>query len=367
MNSLSAEKVRILYVGSIGPRNTGSFRIAALKRLGHNVRGLDLNPYLSEGGPLRSRIRYRALIGSTVSRYNRDVLAAVADFCPDLVWFEKASFAWRKTIFQIRARGIFTIHQNDDDPFGPRRDPGWRLILEALPEYDLHLLPRRVSLEEYRNAGARDVFWFIPAHESTFYPPPESWSDVDRTIDVSFIGFPHDKRPRYMRELWERHGIRTLVWGDSRWGRGFPRAKLPAEVRRELYQGGSLTYDQFRETIWRSRINLGFCSNLNRDEFSGRSFQIPASGGFLLAEDTPGHREMFTDGQEAVFFNSIDDCAEKIRRYLPDEEARLRIAKAGQLRSAASGYDYDSRVAEVLKYIRIKERQVIPVHGRISL
>lgn len=52
------------------------------------------------------------------------------------------------------------------------------------------------------------------------------------------------------------------------------------------------------------------------------------------------------------FFSGIEECAEKIRRYLPDEAARTRIAAAGQRRAAACGYDNDTQLAKVMDVVQ---------------
>lgn len=346
-------KFRVLYVGPLAPLSKSTHKVAAMKRLGHEVQGLDTTPYMDRGGPIIHRIRTRTLLGKEVRRLNQDLLVMAANYRPDVIWFDKALFVWRETVAKLRAMGIFTAHQNDDNPFGDRIEAGfWRLILAALPEYDLHLLTRESSLADYRKAGARDVYLFYPAYEPVLhFPPPAGWSDADRTIDVSFVGYPHDDRPQFLYQLWKRYGILTQIWGwgERKWKRTLPKEAIPV-----LLQGGTLSYDQYRETVWRSRINLGLVSHSNRDEYTGRSFDIPACGGFLLAEDTPGHRALFHDGEEAVFFRSIEDCAEQIKKYLADESARSRIAEAGRRRVETSGYSNEERIDQVFIYIRKK-------------
>jgi len=74
--------------------------------------------------------------------------------------------------------------------------------------------------------------------------------------------------------------------------------------------------------IWDSRISLGFVCSGNHDEFTHRTFEIPGSGGFLLAERTPKHQELYEEGKEAEFFASAEECASKIEFYLRNEEPR---------------------------------------------
>ncbi|MFZ0519363.1 MAG: glycosyltransferase, partial [Acidobacteriaceae bacterium] len=82
-----------------------------------------------------------------------------------------------------------------------------------------------------------------------------------------------------------------------------------------------------------------------------KSFEIAACGGFLLAERSAGHSERFRENEEAVFFSDIEECAEKIHRYLNDEPARARIAAAGRRRAVTGGYDNDSQLAKVLDVV----------------
>ncbi len=83
-----------------------------------------------------------------------------------------------------------------------------------------------------------------------------------------------------------------------------------------------------------------------------KSFEIAACESFLLAERSPGHLARFVEDEEAVFFEGIDECVAKIRRYLPDEAARARIAAAGRRRAETSGYHNDAQVAAIVARLR---------------
>lgn len=347
-DSARATPLRILIVGPLGPNDSSRHRAAALKRLGHEVNTIDTLPYYTEGGRLLSALRFRTLIGLAINRLNRVILETAAQQRPDLVWFDKAMLVKACTVRALRDRGHYTAHFNPDNPFGSRRDPGWRLFLRALPEYDLHVVPREVNFAEYRQRGARDVRLMYWGYEPTMhFPPPDGWSDRDRDCDVAYIGAPYDQRLEFIVELWRRHGIAVRIWGaPAQW-----EPKLPADAKAALWQGGERQGPAYREAIWRARICLAWVTHSNRDEVAHKSFEITACGGFLLAEDTPGHRACFAAGEEAVFFRSVEECAALIRRYLPDEAARSRIARAGRRRAEGSGYGNDARMAAILCYI----------------
>lgn len=68
-----------------------------------------------------------------------------------------------------------------------------------------------------------------------------------------------------------------------------------------------------------------------------------------MAERSDGHEIKFREGEEAVFFDTYDDLLAKIRRYLPDEAGRNRIAAAGQLRALKDGYHNDRQMELIIE------------------
>ena len=124
---------------------------------------------------------------------------------------------------------------------------------------------------------------------------------------------------------------------------------MQPDAFKATFREGELYADDYRNAIWRSRINLSFLTHSNQDEFVHKSFEIAGCAGFLLAERSEGHLQRFKEDEEAVFFSTFDELAEKVRRYLPDEAARTRIAKAGNLRAARDGYYNDRQVQLILE------------------
>ena len=327
----------------------GLYRQRSLERLGNTLVPLDIMQYEGRGNPILARIRYRLQIGSTVTQMNEDVLRLAKEHRVDAVWFDKPLFMRAATLRQLRDWGIATIDYMIDNPFGPRKDPGFRLYVRTIPEYDLHVQQRDVSVEAYRHRGARRVVKVQTAFEpSVHFPPPAGWSDRERTREVSFIGTPYDERPQFLTDLWHKYHLPVVISGPRIWKRKLDRAALTA-----LYPHEGELYDSvYREGVWQSKINLSFLTHGNRDEYAHKSFEIAACGGFLLAERSEGHSERFRENEEAVFFSDIEECAEKIRFYLHDEPARTRIAAAGQRRALACGYDNDTQMRKVLNVVQ---------------
>jgi spore maturation protein CgeB len=340
--------VKILYVGQLSANDSALYRLWALERLGHVVVPLNCLEYQPESALLR-KVVHRAQVGPWVARLNRDVLAAAERERPDVFWADKLLGLWPRTLDRLRAMGIKSVSYMIDNAFGPRRDPGWRLYMKDIPHFDLHVVQRDKNISDYMERGAQGVIKIQTAYEPTIHFPVEgAWSDKDRDREVSFVGTSYDDRPEFLTRLWRECGFPVVISGDRMW-----RERLDAEAAGALYTGTELYGKDYREAVWRSKINLSFITHSNQDEFVHKSFEIAACGGFLLAERSAGHTARFREDEEAVFFTGFEECAEKIRRYLPDEAARERIARAGRERAVRDGYSNDAQVAKIVERLQM--------------
>jgi spore maturation protein CgeB len=343
--------MKILYSAGLLPKESTLYRLWALERLGHQVIPFNTFDYLPRN-PLIGKVSHRLSAGPSVNRLNRDLLHIAADEKPDIFWADKLLSMRPATLDRLRAMDIATVSYMIDNPFGTRRDTGWRLYRKNIPQYDLHVVQRDKSILDYTARGARDVIKVQTAYEPTVhFPPPtagsNAWSDANRNRQVSFIGTPYDDRAQVLGRLWRECGFSVAVSGGAKvWGRA-----MQSDVFNATFREGELYNDDYRNAIWRSRINLSFLTHSNQDEFAHKSFEIAGCAGFLLAERSAGHLQRFKEDEEAVFFSSFGELAEKIRRYLPDEAARQRIATAGNLRAARDGYHNDKQVALIIEQI----------------
>lgn len=337
--------MKILYATILTDNDTAQYRSWALERLGHQVIPFNFLDYLPQN-PLARGIAWRLVAGPSVNRLNRDLLRIAEAEKPDILWTDKLLWVWPQTIDRIRDLGIGTVSYMIDNPFGTRQDPGWRVYMKTIPHYDLHVVQRDKNILDYTSRGARDVIKIQTAYEPTLqFPPPPGWSDADRDRHVSFIGTPYDDRADVLSRLWRDEGLPVIVAGKrSQWARA-----MKPDALQSIFRGGELYTHDYRSAIWRSRINLSFLTKSNQDEFVHKSFEIAGCGAFLLAERSNGHLQRFKEDEEAVFFSGYGELVQKIRRYLPDEAARNRIAAAGHLRAERSGYHNDRQVQLIIE------------------
>jgi spore maturation protein CgeB len=337
--------MKILYAAGLSPNDSSLYRLWALERLGHQVIPFNFFDYLP-ANPLVLKVVIRLAAGSAVDRFNRDLIQLAERERPDLLWSDKMLWMRPATLDRMRSLSIATVSYMIDNPFGPRQDPGWRLYVKGIPNYDLHVVQRDKNIADYKARGARDVIKIQTASEPTIhFPPPDGWSDKDRDREVSFVGTPYDDRADVLTRLSQEFSV-SISGNQRAWQRA-----LSEEAFARLYREGELYQQQYREAIWRSKINLSFITHSNQDEFVHKSFEIAGCGGFLLAERSQGHMDRFREDEETVFFTGYDELAAKIRRYLPDDAARTRIAAAGHARAQRDGYHNDRQVALIVERI----------------
>lgn len=338
--------MKILYAGTLGRGNSALFRVWALRRLGHEVVPFEIEGYEAVGRVRRS-VEFRLAVGQGLRRMNADLLRVAEAERPDVFWSDKLLKLRPETLDRLRAMGVFTVSYMIDNAFGPRRDPGWRLYVKDIPHFDLHVTQREVSFADYEARGARAVMKVQTAYEPTMhFAPAEGWSDRDRDREVSFVGTPYDDRAAMLERL-GREGVPVTVSGrETAW-----RKALSGEAMGTIFFGGLLYDEEYREAIWRSKINLSFLTRANLDEYTHKSFEVAGCGGFLLAERCGGHTERFVEDEEAVFFEGYDELKAKILRYLPDEAARARIAAAGRARAEKDGYHNNRQVGLIVERI----------------
>lgn len=332
---------RILYAANLGPGGTSTYRFEALRRLRQQVTPFDLQLY-SPANPALNWLRIRYPFGPLVSKVNRDFLKTFLEVQPDVVWFDKPIFFTRETMRVIHRAGAQIVFYVQDAPFGPRNDGCWRQFLRMYRMADLHCLLRQTDIARYR---AWDLPWIetmFSFEPSVHFPPPSELSDASRNRQVSYIGFPYEQRPAFLLKLARDYQLPVFINGN-RWSR-----MLASDELRHFTLGNFLVNEEYRQGIWKSKINLSFVTEHNEDDIAHKAVEIAACGGFLLAVRTPGHQALFEEDREAVFFSSVEECADKARFYLGRPNLREAIAARGRDRAVRSGYDNDTQLARIL-------------------
>jgi spore maturation protein CgeB len=208
---------------------------------------------------------------------------------------------------------------------------------------------------ELQRAGARRVLYLPNAFDPAIHFPAPVPAVESAALggDVAFIGTFRPERADFLARLARTlAGVALNVWGGG-WGKMdrpayWTRRGRWAPLRRRI-RGAELWGAAMGRAIQANRITLGLLHHANRDLHTSRSFEIPACGGFMLAERTAEHQAFFAEDREAVYFGSFDELCDKARYYLAHEAERAAIARAGHARCLHSGYRYVDRARTLLK------------------
>jgi spore maturation protein CgeB len=199
-----------------------------------------------------------------------------------------------------------------------------------------------VDIARYRSQGLPFIKITLSYDPLQHFPPPAGWGDANRTRELAYTGSPLEERARFLEALAAEHGLPVSVAGP-RWEKVWP-----PELLAKYVVGGMMKDAAYRESIWKSKINLAFVTEMNEEDVAHKSFEITACAQFLLAKRSPGHQEAFEEGIEAEFYASLEECADKAHYYLSHARQREQVAAAGRARSVRSGYDNDSQLARVM-------------------
>lgn len=329
----------ILYIGSRD--GTSLDRANALRRLGHQVEHINPRELLPStlwidrviwrlGGHLLSPWILRAL--PKVLRNNRY----------DLCYVDGGECISPSVLRMIQPRVRKIVNYNIDDPLGVRDIARFAAYRRGVSLYDLCVVVRSENVPEAQRLGARDVMRvFRSSDEIAHAPRTITAQDADRWhADVLFLGTWFPERGPFLLKLIELGvplAIRGANWQKAR--------EWP--VLKSYYKGGQLQGDDYAMALQCARVNLGLLSKGNRDLHTTRSLEIPALGALLCAERTTEHLEMYVEGEEALFWESAEECAAVCFAALRDEERRKRIAAAGHARSILNGY-HNERIMEAV-------------------
>ncbi len=331
--------MKILYIGP--EKGTAIQRINALRRLGHDVTVLD--SYLAiPAMHLPDKWFAYWIYGTGAFGFawfiRRYVLSQVKGRSFDFVLVDHGELLDGATVAALKKIGGVVANYNQDNPYVSRDRQKWRLFLKALPNYDLVATHRISSAEGAARAGARRVLLVREAADEAVHRPIEL-SDEDRarfSSDVAFIGTWMPERGPFMLRLVER-GVPLRIYG-ARWNKAPEYERLQQHIVL-----GNLDGDDYVKAIRGASIAIGLLSKGNADLHTTRSFEIPAIGTLFCAERTTDHLEMYKDGEEAIFFDSPEECADLCMSLLAQPERIKRIAAAGLARVRQNG-DFNEKL-----------------------
>ncbi len=339
---------KILFVGDLNEYGRTFQRYKTLEDLGYALEGISTVPIPwrpTIDSNLIVKITWKLRIPADITGANKKIKEAVRSKKFDIVWIEKGTIVRPGTLKFIKKNTPETklISCSEDDMYGKHNRSLYYDL--GLRYYDIVFTTKIYNLAELKMLGAKRTELFLDAYDEKIHRPMILLEEDKKcfSCDVGFIGSFEKDRAEWMLDLAQR-GIKIVVWGND-WG------SWMGEHQNLIIKNKHLYYEDYSKAINATKINLGFLRKINRDEVTSRSVEIPACGGFILAERTKRHLEFFKEDEEAVFFESNEELYNKVKKYLFDNEARLKIAKAGRKRCIKSGYNHRTQLQKMISWI----------------
>lgn len=337
---------KILFVAELSNASRAKQRLLALQDLGHQV--MPVSTILTEDHrpSINERLRWKLGYPIDLVNLNHQLPQLAEEFLPDLIWIEKVLTLYPATYLKLRQALPHTqiIFYSEDDIFmGHNRSV---YLKRSLSLFDLVITTKPRNLEELPKLGANSVFCIYQAYDRHLHRPVDLSSPEQQKwgADVSFIGTFERDRAETMLQL-AQQGIKVKIWGTGwqKWHKAHPNLEIQYQPIYGI---------EFVKAICATKINLNFLRKANRDRHTSRSLEIPACGGFMLAERTDEHQALFLEGQEAEFFASTPELLAKTKYYLAHESLRQAIATAGRTRCLTSGYSHHDRLKTILEQLQ---------------
>lgn len=355
---LQDEAVESYCIGYLGADWWGSDARALaceLRRLGHLLIERHYEDYLPtkwRSLPLRAirRVSRRWI----VEEYNRAVRELLCIEALDFLLVFKGMLLDEATLREFSRRGTPCYCVYPDVSFQAHGANIW----DCLPHYDCLFTTKSYHLDDPRVRGRTRQLKFVPhGFDQDVHRPVALSPRLRRNYecDVSFVGVWSPKKEQAIAAIVRGvPGTSVNIWGPY-WDRACDQVRV-------CWRRRSAHGDELAAIYSSSRINLGLLSEAGRDGLQGdlttaRTWQIPASGGFMLHEDTMELRSAFKPDSEVAVFQNHEELVQEVRRYLADPIKRQEIQKAGQLRCVESQYTYRTAACEVIAYHE-KERRI---------
>lgn len=340
--------LRMLFIGDLNHHTESSSKCYAFQKLGVDVVALSSEevpylPGLGKASGLRDTIKRRLFPMWDGNNINRKLASMVNDKSLgefDLFWSDKALNLKPNMLQKIRddfpnLRLVFASGDNMTVPAFRNK-----AFEDTIGIFDVLVTSKTNTADQLIRMGAKHVLFMPKAFD-------DRWVDAltfpQKCIDISFIGSFEKERAKSLIAVAEA-GYRVDIWGNG-W------RKLTHQHEKMIVHGVPVYEQALIDIVEKTKINLCFLRKLAKDMSTNRTFEIPACGGFMLAERTFEHANFFQEGVSAEFFNSDQELISKIDYYLVNDAQRSVVASSGHKHCILSGYDYKNRCKKILNEI----------------
>ncbi len=345
MNSKKYDGLRILFIGHGGIGSNALSLYKGIQRIVGDSTMLNTQVFDTPGRFSLRRVilflfpRFYGLLASRILAIL--VRSKVRNVQPNIIFVFKGNYLGSSTLENLQA---IKVHFHPDDSSNPVNRTS--IFNSAESSYDFHFTPKKHNVQEiFNRTGKPGIFiWYAYDEEWHFRTSPLGF--VDSEFSIGFVGHMRPDRTELVLDISHKFGKKFAIAG-LKWNRN-----------RELVHRASIfppVYGMnFSLFINSAPIQLGLLNSDNRDQHTARSFEIPASGGLIIAEDTSEHREMFGSSGGALFFKNQEELLDRIYWAIQNPQKAAIIAENGYTHITKNRNTWTDRADEMLRFILAK-------------
>jgi hypothetical protein len=319
-------RTRILIIGAFGPGDLAASYARGFEQLGLDVCRFDSDrAYLGASRFAGNRYVRRAFRSRLWRRVNESTVAMAREVRPQVVLAFKAAYLNPDTIQLMRRElGVPFVNYYPDNPYcgvplNPRKTSAQRRdLLTVLQQYSRVWTWEPALTARLRTDGVPAAYLPFGFDDDLDHPgAPAACRECAGDHRVVFVGQHSDKREDHVSAI-RRHAV--ALWG-ARWPRAGRRFNRQHAIHRAGAFGAATT-----ALYAAADLSLNVVDDLNMPGHNMRTFEIPGSGGVMLATHTAEQAAVFPDGEAALYYRTpaeIDGLIDRVRSE-PDLAARLR-------------------------------------------
>ena len=296
--------------------------VSALESMGHTVIPFNYRTTFVPGTLLFGSI------GTHLNQQicNQKLIQAVHKHHPTILFLLKAEHVTAATLTTIKKHhACKIINFYPDNPFTLWNGNSTAHVVQRFPLCDCFLSWATALIPQLKAAGCSHVCHFPFAYDEKIFSSAPLAVPSNYTTDLCFIGTWEPAREEWLSHLCRAVPQYSLaIWGND-WQQQCRDSTLKKCIR-----GKAVYNDTVVATIQASKIVLNFIREQNMDSHNMRTFEVPASGAFLLTQRTHEQAALyFTEGESITCFTTPQELVEKITFYMTHEHERCTIARNG--------------------------------------
>ncbi|MGD8189251.1 glycosyltransferase family protein [Brevibacillus ginsengisoli] len=286
----------------------------------------------------------------------------IAQFSPDLMitigWTKEFSKEKQKWIRKaVKEAGVPHVFWATEDP-NCTAQYSLPYIENTAPDFVFTACPSSVNL--YHQKGIAAAYLGFGYYPSSHHPaePEDKYRCRIAVVSNAFPAQPLQVYPDLCRIQAMNTLIRPLLQENIRvdfmgtgWERmgSFFEQDIPSE-----WNHGYLEDSELKKVY--SSADILICLQNSDTKVSMETYEILASGGFLLTLDTPAIRNLFRPGVDLVVADSPESTLTLVNHYLRNPDERNRIRKQGRV--AVANHHYRNRAEKIIT--------VLSCHGMLN-